>query len=36
MEPQICRKEAPMIQGTFDIAVDTPKGHERGTLALKS
>ena len=25
-----------MIQGTFDIAVDTPKRHKRGTLALKS
>ena len=36
MEPQICRKEAPMIQGTFDIAVDTPKRHKLGTLALKS
>ena len=36
MEPQICRKEAPMIEGTFDIALDTPKRHKRGTLALKS
>ena len=25
-----------MIDGTFDIAVDTPKLHRRGTLALKS
>lgn len=25
-----------MIQGTYDIAIDTPKLHKRGTLALKS
>ena len=25
-----------MIEGTFDVAVDTPKHHKRGTLALKS
>ena len=25
-----------MIQGTFDVAIDTPKHHKRGTLALKS
>ena len=25
-----------MIEGTFDISVDTPKYHRRGTLALKS
>ena len=25
-----------MIEGTFDVAVDTPKLHRRGTLALKS
>ena len=25
-----------MIDGTFDIAVDTPKLHRRGTLSLKS
>ena len=25
-----------MINGTYDIAVDTPKLHRRGTLALKS
>ena len=25
-----------MIEGTFDVAVDTPKYHKRGTLALKS
>ena len=25
-----------MIDGTFDIAIDTPKRHRRGTLALKS
>lgn len=25
-----------MIEGTFDIALDTPKRHKRGTLALKS
>ena len=25
-----------MIEGTFDVAIDTPKYHRRGTLALKS
>ena len=25
-----------MIEGTFDVSVDTPKLHRRGTLALKS
>lgn len=25
-----------MIEGTFDVAIDTPKHHKRGTLALKS
>lgn len=25
-----------MIDGTFDVAVDTPRHHKRGTLALKS
>ena len=25
-----------MIQGTFDVSVDTPKLHRRGTLALQS
>ena len=25
-----------MIEGTFDVAVDTPKLHRRGTLALES
>ena len=25
-----------MIEGTFDVAIDTPKLHRRGTLALKS
>ena len=25
-----------MIEGTFDVAIDTPKYHKRGTLALKS
>ena len=25
-----------MIEGTFDVAVDTPKHHKRGTLLLKS
>ena len=25
-----------MIEGTYDVAVDTPKHHKRGTLALKS
>jgi hypothetical protein len=25
-----------MIEGTYDIALDTPKHHKRGTLALKS
>jgi hypothetical protein len=25
-----------MIQGTFDVSIDTPKLHRRGTLALKS
>lgn len=25
-----------MIEGTFDIALDTPKRHKRGTLELKS
>ena len=25
-----------MIEGTFDVAVDTPKYHKRGTLALAS
>ncbi len=30
------RIEAKMIEGTYDIAVDTPKYHRRGTLALKT
>lgn len=25
-----------MIEGTYDVAIDTPKYHRRGTLALKS
>lgn len=25
-----------MIEGTFDVALDTPKHHKRGTLAVKS
>jgi len=25
-----------MLEGTFDVAVDTPKHHKRGTLSLKS
>ena len=25
-----------MIEGTYDVSIDTPKHHKRGTLALKS
>ena len=32
----IMRKKEPMIDQLYDIAIDTPKYHRRGTLALKS
>lgn len=32
----IGRREHSMINGLFDVAVDTPKYHRRGTISLKS